>query len=97
MTEHGTKRYCMFHETTDAGDDRPAYAPDVPGCVAATATRGQTAQLIREALTLHLAAIRVDGDPLPQPSSQPWAAEMEIDIDAVLPRVLVTEEPPVTR
>jgi predicted RNase H-like HicB family nuclease len=46
-----------------------AYVPDLPGCVAAAETREETEQLIREAIALHLKAMRDDGDPVPAPIS----------------------------
>lgn len=47
-----------------------AYIPDLPGCVAVAKTRAETERLIREALELHLEAMRADGDPIPQPTSE---------------------------
>ena len=46
-----------------------AYVPDLPGCVAAAATREETELLVAEAIALHLELIREDGDPIPQPRS----------------------------
>ena len=46
-----------------------AYVPDLPGCVAAGATREETERLIREAIQLHLEGMRDDGEPLPTPVS----------------------------
>ena len=46
-----------------------AYVPDLPGCVAAAATRAETEKLIAEAIALHLELMREDGDPIPQPRS----------------------------
>ena len=46
-----------------------AYAPDVPGCVAVGETLAETERLIREALDLHIAALREDGDPIPRPTT----------------------------
>jgi len=53
-----------------AADNYSAYVPDLPGCIATGATVKETEQLIREAIELHLAGLRQDGLPLPQPSSQ---------------------------
>jgi predicted RNase H-like HicB family nuclease/predicted RNA binding protein YcfA (HicA-like mRNA interferase family) len=47
-----------------------AYVPDLPGCVAAAATREETAELIREAIEFHLEGMREDGDPIPPPRSE---------------------------
>jgi predicted RNase H-like HicB family nuclease len=44
-----------------------AFVPDLPGCVAAAATHQEAEQLIREAVELHVALMREDGDALPEP------------------------------
>lgn len=46
-----------------------AYVPDLPGCVAVGETREEAMQLIREAIELHLEALREGGRSLPSPSS----------------------------
>lgn len=45
-----------------------AYVPDLPGCVAAAATREEAVRLIREAIGLHLDALRRDGEAPPLPA-----------------------------
>lgn len=45
-----------------------AYAPQVPGCIAAGETRGETEVLMREALALHLDGLRDMGEPVPEPT-----------------------------
>ncbi|MEK6777879.1 MAG: type II toxin-antitoxin system HicB family antitoxin [bacterium] len=49
--------------------DYGAYVPDLPGCVAAAATRDQVIKLIKEAIELHIEGLREAGQPVPQPSS----------------------------
>ena len=61
-------RYAVVIEK--AADNYSAYVPDLPGCIATGATVEETEQLIREAIELHLAGLREDGLPIPQPSSQ---------------------------
>jgi len=61
-------RYAVVIEK--AGDNFSAYVPDLPGCVAAGATLGDTEQLIREAIELHLQGLREDGSDIPPPSSR---------------------------
>lgn len=51
----------------DAGSNFAAYAPDVPGCVAAADTIEETRQLMEEALALHLEMLRDMGEPIPTP------------------------------
>lgn len=46
-----------------------AYIPDLPGCVAVGETVDEVEQLIREGATLHLEAMRSDGDPIPAPTT----------------------------
>ena len=64
MTE---KRYPIVIERTATGFS--AYSPDVPGCAAAGDTEDETRQNFRDALVDHFAAMRVIGDPVPEPSS----------------------------
>jgi predicted RNase H-like HicB family nuclease len=60
--------YVVIIEPTPTGFS--AYLPDVPGCVAAAGTETEVMQLIREALQLHLEELRLDGEPIPQPTSR---------------------------
>ena len=53
-----------------------AYVPDLPGCVAAADTLGETEQLIREAIGIHIRGMREDGLEVPQPTS--LAREVEV-------------------
>lgn len=45
-----------------------AYAPDLPGCVATGKTIEETRVRMAKAMEIHLAAMRADGDPIPEPS-----------------------------
>jgi len=47
-----------------------AHAPDLPGCVAAGETREEVLTLIREAIEIHIEALRAAGEPVPPPSSK---------------------------
>jgi len=51
----------------DAGSNFAAYAPDVPGCVAAGETAEETLQLMEEALALHIEMLRDMGESIPEP------------------------------
>jgi predicted RNase H-like HicB family nuclease len=51
----------------DAGSNFAAYAPDVPGCVAAAGMVEETRLLMEEALALHLEMLRDMGEPIPTP------------------------------
>jgi len=46
-----------------------AYVPDLPGCIAVGETAEEVTQLVREAIELHLEAMRESGDPIPPPTS----------------------------
>jgi predicted RNase H-like HicB family nuclease len=53
------------------GDDEhgyPAYSPDLPGVIAAADTRAETERLMREAMAEHIALLRQEGAPVPEPS-----------------------------
>ena len=60
-------RYAIVIEK--AGANYSAYVPDLPGCVTTGATIPEVEQGIREAIELHIAGLREDGQPIPQPSS----------------------------
>jgi predicted RNase H-like HicB family nuclease len=59
-------KYAVIFEKSSNGWG--AYVPDLPGCVALGFTLEETKKLIREALEQHLAAMRADGDEIPEPS-----------------------------
>jgi len=44
-----------------------AYSPDLPGCVAAAATRRGVEKAMREAIEFHLEGLREEGDQVPSP------------------------------
>ena|ERR1700730_10560807 len=53
------------------GDDESgysAYSPDLPGVVAAGATRPETETLMIEAMAAHIGMLREAGQPVPEPS-----------------------------
>lgn len=60
-----TQEYAVVLEKT--GNGWSAYVPDLDGCVAAGDTEAETLHLIREAIALHIEAMRQDGDPIPVP------------------------------
>ena len=61
-------RYAIVIEK--ANGNYSAYVPDLPGCVAVGDTVAEVQQQIREAVEFHLDGMRVDGVPIPPPSSQ---------------------------
>ena len=46
-----------------------AHVPDLPGCIAVGDTKDEVLTLIREAIEFHLAGMREDGQPIPEPNS----------------------------
>jgi len=46
-----------------------AYVPDLPGCIAAAASREEVLALIQEAIEFHIEGMRDHGDPVPRPAS----------------------------
>ena len=44
-----------------------AYVPDLPGCIAVGESRAEVAELIHEAIEFHLAGMKEDGLPIPEP------------------------------
>jgi predicted RNase H-like HicB family nuclease len=61
------KRYLVVFERTDTGYS--AYSPDLPGCVSTGRTRTEVEANMREAIEFHLDGLRMDGCPIPEPSS----------------------------
>lgn len=60
--------YAIVIEPTSTGFS--AYAPDVPGCVAAGESEAEVRALMREALQSHFEELRLDGEPIPVPTSR---------------------------
>jgi predicted RNase H-like HicB family nuclease len=61
------KRYAIVVER--AKSNYAAYVPDLPGCVATGKTVEATERLLREAIEIHIAGLRGDGLPVPEPTS----------------------------
>jgi predicted RNase H-like HicB family nuclease len=59
-------KYTIFIEPTATGYS--AFAPDLPGCVAAAATLDETRQLIKEAIEFHIEGMRINGEAVPEPA-----------------------------
>jgi predicted RNase H-like HicB family nuclease len=60
-------RYLIIIEK--ARGNYSAFSPDVPGCIATGATREEAEREFHAALQMHLAGLREDGLPIPQPSA----------------------------
>ena len=60
-------RYAMIIETGER--NYSAYLPDLPGCIATGKTVEEVRKRMREAIELHLAGMREDGLPIPEPTT----------------------------
>jgi len=67
-------RYAVVIEK--ARNNYAAYVPDLDGCVATGKTIEESERLIREAIELHLRAMKEIGEPVPAPTS--LAREVEV-------------------
>ncbi len=63
-----TMQYLVIVEECENGYG--AYVPDLPGCVAAAATRDGVIALIQESIEFHIDGLKESGDPIPTPRSQ---------------------------
>ena len=61
-------KYLIIIEPTHTGYS--AYSPDLPGCVSTGGTREDVESNMREAIEFHLAGMRLEGIPIPTPSSE---------------------------
>jgi predicted RNase H-like HicB family nuclease len=67
-------KYLIVIEPTGTGFS--AYSPDLPGCASTGITRDECEKNMHEAIEFHLDGLRLEGEPIPQPSSS--AAFVEI-------------------
>ena len=61
-------KYAVIYETGPEGG-YSAYAPDLPGCVAAASSLEELRPLMEEAIEFHIESMRLDGETVPEPSS----------------------------
>ena len=69
-----TKRYLIVMEGTSTGYS--AYSPDLPGCVATGVTEAEVEHRMRDAIELHVAGLKQQGEPVPEPHSSSSYAEV---------------------
>jgi predicted RNase H-like HicB family nuclease len=55
-----------------------AYAPDLPGVVAAGETEEETVKLMEEAIELHIEGLKEDKLPIPQPTISARSLEVAV-------------------
>ena len=61
-------RYLIVIEETATGFS--AYSPDLPGCVAAGASRMEVEREMHDAIEFHIEGLRAASEPVPAPRSQ---------------------------
>jgi predicted RNase H-like HicB family nuclease len=61
------RRYLVVIEKTATGYS--GYPPDLPGCAATARTLAAVRRVLAGAIAAHIAGLREDGDPIPEPSS----------------------------
>ncbi len=60
-------KYLIVIEKTETGYS--AYSPDLPGCVSTGKTFEEVEHNMHESIDFHLDGMRIEGMPIPQPSS----------------------------
>jgi predicted RNase H-like HicB family nuclease len=61
-------QYLVIVEQSENGFG--AYVPDLPGCIAAAASRDEVMSLIQEAIEFPIEGLRQSGESIPAPKSQ---------------------------
>ncbi|MGA1995393.1 MAG: type II toxin-antitoxin system HicB family antitoxin [Bryobacteraceae bacterium] len=69
------KRFAVVFEKVSS--NWAAYVPDLPGCISTGPTLEETKRNIREAIELHIEAMREVGEPVPVPTSAVDFVELE--------------------
>lgn len=62
------KEYLVVYEK--AGKNYSAFAPDLPGCVAAGDTLRETERLMKKAISLYIETLKESGQPVPEPTTR---------------------------
>ena len=69
--------YVVVFEGDDASG-YSAYSPDLPGVVAAAASRDEIERLMREAMAEHIAELRREGAAVPEPVTAAEAVVLDV-------------------
>lgn len=69
-------KYLAVIEKTATGFS--ACSPDLPGCVTTGATPGETAESMEAAISFHLESLKLEGEPLPKPSTTSTCIEATV-------------------
>jgi predicted RNase H-like HicB family nuclease len=62
------KRFLVVVERTDTGYS--AYSPDLPGCITTGRSPEEVRENMQEAIECHLEGLRLEGLPIPDPTSE---------------------------
>jgi len=62
------REYLVIYEQANDGG-WGAYVPDLPGLGVVGESRAEAEQLIREGIEIHIAGLREDGLPIPEPTT----------------------------
>ncbi|MEO8027479.1 MAG: type II toxin-antitoxin system HicB family antitoxin [Bryobacteraceae bacterium] len=68
-------RYAVVFEKAE--NNWAAYVPDLPGCISTGGSLAETKRNIREAVEIHLEAMKEVGEPIPTPSTDVDFVELE--------------------
>ncbi len=71
-----TRRYAVVFEQSSTGFG--AYVPDLPGCGAVADSRAEVERLIQEALEFHLEGMRLNNEPVPEPTTEVGYVEINM-------------------
>lgn len=63
-----TRRWLVIVEQTGTGYS--TYSPDLPGCISTGSTREEVEANMRKAIEFHIQGLRLEGLPVPEPSSE---------------------------
>ena len=70
-SENGKTNIMRYSVVIEKGKNNySAYLPDVPGCIATGRTLAITIKRLEKALEMHLAGLREDGLPIPEPNTE---------------------------
>jgi len=69
-------RYAVVIEK--APKNYSAYVPDLPGCISTGQSIGNTMDMLREAIELHLEGMIIDGDPVPEATTECAYVDVEL-------------------
>jgi predicted RNase H-like HicB family nuclease len=70
-------KYAVIFEQAPEGN-WGAYVPDLPGIAVGASTRKELVELTREAIELHISALKRHGLPVPAPVSQAEVVEVAV-------------------